>query len=59
VAFLAIKLLSAGSALVLLSVHRHVRVMRLIGAILYVAYGSIVLYHLVLVTRIAWGHATG
>ncbi|MEZ4647410.1 MAG: DUF5658 family protein [Candidatus Eisenbacteria bacterium] len=59
IGFLVLKLLSALSALVLLSVHRHVRAMRLIGAVLYVAYGSIVLYHLILVTRIAWGHAGG
>lgn len=54
--FLALKSFSAISALVLLSVHRHVRTMRVIGSVLYLAYGAVVLYHLVLVTRIAMLH---
>lgn len=56
--FLVLKVASAVCALVFLSVHRHVRVMRAIGAMLWLAYGAIVVYHLVLVTRIAIAHAT-
>jgi len=57
IGFLALKAFSAISALILLSVHRHVRIMRVVGSILYVAYGAVVLYHLLLVTRIAMTHA--
>ena len=53
IGFLTLKGVSALLALVLLSVHRHVRVMRIVGSILYLAYGAVVLYHLFLVTKIA------
>lgn len=55
--FLGLKAASAIAAFVLLSTHRHVRQMRILGSILYVAYGAVVLYHFVLVTKIAIAHA--
>ena len=57
IGFLILKACSAVAALVLLSVHRHVRVMRVIGSILYVAYGGVVLYHLFLTITIAIAHS--